>query len=284
MPDWKKLVEEQLGALSLPPESKDDVVAELASHLEDSAPTGNEASKSEHIALGQIQWHKLARAIEHTKRKEDTMNDRLKTLLLPAMGILFTVGVILVLVDRAAVLQRLIWLACMALLLCAAAFGRNQLNQRTKCFWLPGFLGLIQATMFLLAMETIYDPSRFFREITLHPQELLRFNAPSQRTFYLVWLLVQVAFGAVAAYFSQRAGGSRAVRIFAGALPTTVILGTYVLLIPITSRYTTKAATSPLSVYLASALLIWVAAPALALMLGAAPFLGSAKYESVVQG
>lgn len=283
MPDWKKLVGEQLGTLNLPPEAKDDIVDELAGHLEDSVPMDNETGELERDTLGQIRWRKLARAIEHTKRKEEAMSHRMKTLWLPVIGVLFATGLVLLLLDSAESLQRLIWLACMALLLCAAAFERNQLNQRTKCFWLPGLLGLIQATMFLFAMDTIYDPSRFFREITLRPQQLLQFNAPSQRMFYLVWLLVQVAFGAVAAYFSQRAGGSRAVRIFAGALPTTVILGTYVLLIPITSRFTTKASTSPLGVYLASAMLIWVAAPVIAVFAGALPFLREPSLEEVPQ-
>ncbi len=35
MPDWKKLVHERLQKLSLPPERKQEIVNEIAGHMED---------------------------------------------------------------------------------------------------------------------------------------------------------------------------------------------------------------------------------------------------------
>jgi len=92
-----------------------------------------------------------------------------------------------------------------------------------------------------------------------------------------------VLFGALGALFSSRAGGTRTARIFAGALPAIVIVGTYVALMPFTSLFSGKAATSSLPAYLASALFVWVAAPTVALLLGAAPFIRESNRNEVAQ-
>jgi hypothetical protein len=181
------------------------------------------------------------------------------------------------LLDRAAFLQRLIWIACMAMFLCTAASEADRLNQRTRRFWLPGFVSLTAAGLFLFAVDIVYDSSLFFTQVTLHPQDLLRWNSGSPRLFYLVWLFAQVAFGALGALFSARLGGSRRARIAAGALPAIVIVGTYTALVPITDRIAGKAFTSPLPAYLASAMLVWVATPAITVLAGALPFLREAS-------
>lgn len=201
------------------------------------------------------------------------MNRRTKVLMLPTTTILFATGMILVLLDRAAILQRLIWLGCMMMLLATAASEAGRLNGRTRSFWLPGFMSLTAATFFLFSIDLSYNPSFFFRQITLHPQDVLRFNAAAPRLFYLVWLLVQVAFAALAAFFSQRAGGSRTSRILAGAFPGVVIIGTYVVMVPVTSFIAGRAYASFSPAYWAGAIVVWVAAPALAVLAGALPFL-----------
>ncbi|HYA22605.1 MAG TPA: hypothetical protein VEF05_00505, partial [Terriglobales bacterium] len=170
-------------------------------------------------------------------------------------------------------LQRLIWIACMAMFLCTAASEVNRLNQRTRRFWLPGFVSLTAAVLFLFAVDIVYDPFLFFTQVSLHPQYLLRWNSGSPRLFYIVWLFAQAAFGALGALFSARLGGSRATRIAAGALPAIVIVGTHAALVPIYNRIAGKAFISPLPAYLASAMLVWVAAPAIAVLVGALPFL-----------
>jgi len=277
MPDWKKLVEERLTTLRLPPSAKQDVVAELAAHLEDSASADRASNEPVRPAIAHIPWCKLANAIEHSKREQGTMNRRSKTFWFPAMAILFALGLILLLRDSAAVLQRLIWMACMAMLLCTAASEAKRLNRRTRCFWLPGFVSLTAASVWLFDIDIVYDPSLFFRQISLHPQDLLRWNSASPRSFYFMWLIAQVAFGALGAFFSSRAGGTRSARFLAGAFPAMVIVGTYVGLVPITARISGQAFTSPLAAYLGSAMLVWVAAPAIAVLAGASPFLSESN-------
>ena len=202
------------------------------------------------------------------------MNPRTKTLWLPALAVLFAAGLALVLLDRAALLQRLIWIACMAMFLCAAASEANYLNQRTRRFWLPGFVSLTAAGLFLFAVDIVCDSSILLRQVSLYPQDLLRWNSGSPRLFYLVWLFAQVVFGALGALFSARLGGSRTARIVAGAFPAIVIVGTNAALVPVTNRIAGQAFTSPLPAYLVSAVLVWVAAPAIAVLAGALPFLG----------
>jgi hypothetical protein len=281
MPDWNKLVEERLTRLNLPPSAKQDVVVELAAHLEDSASANRVTNQPARPALAHIPWCKLAKAIEHAKRQEGTMNHRTKTFWLPAIAILFTVGLILMLRDGAAVLQRLIWMACMAMLLCAAASEVKRLNRRTRCFWLPGFVSLTAASVLLFDFDFLYDPSPFFRQISLHPQDLLRWNSATPRSFYFAWLIAQVAWGALGALFSSRAGGTRLARFVAGAFPAMVIMGTYVVLVPITARISGQAFTAPLAAYLGSALLLWVAAPAIAVLAGAWPFFSESNITEV---
>jgi hypothetical protein len=281
MPDWKKLVEARLTTLNLPPSAKEDVVAELADHLEDSASANRATNQPASPAIAHIPWCKLANAIEHSKGGEGTMNQRTKTFWLPAIAILFALGLILVLRDSAAVLQRLLWIACMAMFVCTAACEAKLLNRRTRCFWLPGFVSLTIASVLLFDVDIVHDPSLFFRQISLHPQDLLRSNAASPRSFYFMWLIAQVAFGALGALFSSRAGGTRSARFVAGAFPAMVIVGTHVVLVPITARISGEAFTSPLAAYLGAAMLVWVAAPAIAVLAGALPFLRESNIAAV---
>lgn len=273
MRDWKRLVEERLAGLKLPASVKEDVVAELAAHLEDSAAMDPETGGTPDRALGHIQWHKLVREIEHTKCEEAAMNHRTKTVWLPAIAILFAAGLTLMFLGREAFVQRLIWWACMAMLLCTAASEAKRLNQRTKSIWLPGVISLMAATLLMFALEIVPDSSLFFREMTLYPHDLLRGSPGSPRSFYLLWLLAQVAFGALGAFFSSRMGGSRKARIIAGAFPAVVIVGAYVLLVPVTSQISGKAFNPALPAYLGSAVVVWMLAPAVAVLAGALPFL-----------
>jgi len=277
MPDWNKLVQDRLTTLALPPSVKQDVVAELAAHLEDSASANRATHEPVSPALAHIPWRKLANAIEHWRGEEGTMNQRTKTFWLPAMAILFAVGLILMWRDSAAAVQRLIWMACMAMLLCTAQSEAKFLNRRTRCFWLPGFASLTAATVLLFGADRVYDPYLFFRQISLHPQDLLRSNSASPRSFYFAWWIAQVACGALGAFLSRRAGGVRSARFLAGAFPAAVIVGTYVALLPIMARISGEAFTSPLAAYLGSAAVVGVAAPALAVLAGALPFLSEAN-------
>jgi hypothetical protein len=282
-PDWKEIVRERLPL----PSSAQDAIPEIAAHLEDTydeaLAEGLTAPAAIEFTLQQIEdWRGLGKNICRAKCKEGSMNSRTKTFWLPAIAVLFATGVALVLLDRAAVLQRLIWIACTAMFLCTLASEMNSLNQRTRRFWLPGFVSLSAAILFLFAADSVSDPFLFFAQVSLHPQDVLRWNSGSPSVFYLVWLFAQVAFGAIGAIFSARMGGSRVARIAAGAfpaiviaLPAIVIVGSYAVLVPMTNRISSEGFTPPLPAYVAAAILVWVAAPAIAVLAGALPFLAS---------
>src|ERR1700722_20532574 len=94
MPDWKKLVEERLGSLNLPPSAKQEIVAELAAHLEDvyeaAQARGLDATASLELALQEIQDGPVLLAnIHRAHAEEDLMNLRTRSLWLPPLAIFF---------------------------------------------------------------------------------------------------------------------------------------------------------------------------------------------------
>jgi hypothetical protein len=83
VPNWEKEIREHLASLDLPPETKDEVIAELASHLED---LEREESRVEDgpqaLDLSGIRWRKFGHAIQTAKLEEGGMN-RAKGLWIP---------------------------------------------------------------------------------------------------------------------------------------------------------------------------------------------------------
>lgn len=267
MPDWKQLVRERLSQLNLPPGPKEDVVAELAAHLEDTAVSDHETGESENRALAQIHWHKLGRAIERTKSKEDPMNHPTKTILLPAIAILFAVGLVLVFLDRAAMVQRLIWIACAAMLVLAAATEVNHLNQRTRSLWLPALTTFFGASLSLMVCQLFGMQPR------------LVWIGKIAMSFYWPWLATLPIFGAVGAGLSQRAHGHAKARLAASLSPALIMLIVMALILP------WGLAIDGLDFFRLVAfglcLINWVAIPALALLLGALPFLRDSNLREV---
>jgi len=215
------------------------------------------------------------------------MNYHTKTLWLPGIAILFAAGLFLVLLGRAETVQKLIWIGTIGFLWCAAVSEANHMNQRTKCFWLPGFVSLTVATLFLLAVDAMHDPfsffphdpSYFFTKISLQPQCLVRMDSGPGRTFYFAWLVAQILFGALGAFLSRRAGGARTTRILAGALPALITFGLFAVLVPVTFLIERKAVTAHPADF-ALAIFVWLVAPAITLLLGAAPFLSEPELHA----
>jgi len=206
-PDWMQLVRERLAASR---SCGHEVVAELAAHLEEvyeeALARGSSETEAMRIALQQVDdWQALSTEISRTKSEEDSMNYqsmndqsmndqsmndqstnrqsmnfqsmhcRTKAVWLPAIAVLFGIGLLLLFLDRAAVLQRLSFAACMALLLCAVASEANRLNLRTSSLWLPGFVSLTAASLLMFAEEIVlaHDPSFYFTDISMRPSHLI---------------------------------------------------------------------------------------------------------------
>jgi len=276
--NWEATVREQMAG-ALPQSSREDVIAELAAHLEEAYNDARFRGLSEpealHIALNDVtDWDALAKDIGRAKSLEDAMNHRTKTLWLPGIAILFSAGLLLMLLDRAPVLQQLLFLGCMGLLLCAAISEAARMNQRTRSLLLPGFVSLVAASLFLMAVGFVRDPSYFFSGISLQPHNLVLPSYAPGRAFYCAWLLAHVLFAALGAYLSRRAGGTRTARMVAGAFPAIVMFGLLGLVVPISAVFFEhNAFVLGHPGRFAAGILLWAVAPALPVLLGTAPFL-----------
>src|SRR5208282_6446724 len=90
MPDWSALVRERLGAAATSSVQDEEVIAELAAHLEDLYEELRGKGMCESDAIGQAlgnvgNWRGLAGRIRRAKGKEETMNSRTRTLWLPGL-------------------------------------------------------------------------------------------------------------------------------------------------------------------------------------------------------
>jgi hypothetical protein len=106
MPDWNALVRERLGAAATSSVEDEEVIAELAAHLEDlyEQLRGKGVCESDAIerAVGDIgNWRGLAGRICRAKGGEETMNSRTKTLWLPGLIGLTASMVWLMILQRA---------------------------------------------------------------------------------------------------------------------------------------------------------------------------------------
>jgi hypothetical protein len=277
MHHWRQRVRKHLEACDLPSATREDVITELAAHLEETYDEAlarglDEAAAIEFTLQEVTDWRVLSADISRAKSKETTMNNRIKTLWLPAIAIVFGVGLLLLFLDRAPILQRVMWVACMALLLGVVATEANRMNLRTRSIWLPGFVSLLAASLLMFAEEIVmfHDPSFYFTDISLRPSHLI---SGLPRWFYIVWLLVQVPCGALGAFLSRRGGGTRGARAVAGAFPALAIFLLCGLAIPMSAAVEHNAYVLHHLDRLALGICIWAAVPAIGLLLGAAPFL-----------
>ena len=285
LPDWKRFVGRRLQAgtkevdrilpCRLPTGQRDEIVSELASHLEETYEAaqfrGVDDPDAIKLALNEVKdWNALGKRISRAKSTEELMNSITKRYLLPAMALLLPIGLALVFLDRAALVQRLIWVAEMALLLCAAALEGNRLNKRTRSVWVPGFVSLTAASLFLFAEEMVMarDSSFYFTGISLRPDHL-----GSGLPFYFAWLLAQTLCGAVAAHLSRRAGGTLRARVVAAAFPAIVMFALWALVIPVSALAEHNLFLWNHRLYYLFGVFVWVVPPAIALVAGASPFL-----------
>lgn len=95
MPDFRSEIRARMKRLNLAPETKEEIVAELASHFEDA----ESESAKERDNISQVKWRKLATAIEHAKRGT-VMNHRIKSLWLPSLANLAALIALVILFYR----------------------------------------------------------------------------------------------------------------------------------------------------------------------------------------
>jgi hypothetical protein len=235
MPDWEALVSARLGPLELEEHLRDEVIVELANHLEElylerRAEGASETEAMERTLAQLSDWTKLAQKIRDAKRVEGSMNDRTRRYWLPGL-VSFTAS--------------MVWEMILVLLI-----------PRFRVTWYPAdyfgapHIGLLQHTISQTGMQ-IYTLS-----------------GP-----YLIWLLTQPVFGALGAHLSRRGGGERSARLVSGMFPSIVtflVLGFVVVMVAFVERnqYVRDHPT-----YAALIVIPWVVLPGVALMLGVLPFL-----------
>ena len=122
-PDWKRMVRERI---SSPRALNEDVIAELASHLEETFDAARSQGLTEQAAIelalqDVADWRVLASKLRRAKSKEGPMNihpmnSRTKTLWLPGMISLLGASLLLMTLQRTSFQPRLVWFGHMAML------------------------------------------------------------------------------------------------------------------------------------------------------------------------
>jgi len=120
MRDWKELVKERLAVQGLPESDEEEVIAELAAHLEEAYEDARLRGLTEGIAVeaalqGVEDWHVLAANICRAKAQEDSMNHRTRSLWLPALVALLGASVSLMLTQFLGMQPHLVWIGRMGM-------------------------------------------------------------------------------------------------------------------------------------------------------------------------
>jgi hypothetical protein len=171
----------------------------------------------------------------------------------------------------------------------AEATMNYQMTYRSRVFWLPALVALTLSSGLLAVFQHAGIEPRFYWP-SGEPGTYHAFFA-----FYVPWLIALPLVGAVAAFWSQLAGGKAPYRMLAALAPSLGMLGVF-LIIPFIAwpinivmsvhhhRHISFSLTGSSVVAFITGFLIllanWVLLPAIALFIGAAPFLRKAQPQS----
>ena len=95
------------------------------------------------------------------------------------------------------------------------------MKKRVHQLWIPGFLTLILSVVFQMMLQKLGFRIRIVG------------SGPNATLFYVPWLAGLPFFGALGAYLSSRAGGSRGTMVLASVFPVLALAGAFLLLFPI---------------------------------------------------
>ncbi len=138
------------------------------------------------------------------------------------------------------------------------------MSPTAKTLWVPGVSVLFCSSTLLLAMTRLVPPATW-----VDPKAPVLLLAP--------WLLSYLVFGALGAWWSRRAGGSRAARFFSGMFPLALHLAVFFLPIIVAMASDVPRFPEHLQLsFLLRAGLGWVVIPGFALAIGTVPFLRDA--------
>jgi hypothetical protein len=140
----------------------------------------------------------------------------------------------------------------------------NVMTNRVKQFWLPSLLTLF-LSMGLLMLVQFFGPN---------PWVIARKSAWSLiapvAVIYLPWLFSLPLIGAMGAYLSNRAGGSRRAMLTSIVFPVLPYFAFFLVALPVTAIFNDRLGHNIMFLALFVGLLAWVVAPAAALLTGGA--------------
>ncbi len=99
--------------------------------------------------------------------------------------------------------------------------GRDFMKKRLHQLWIPGFLTFILSTVFLMTLQKLGFRPRIVGD------------GPNAILFCAPWLASLLFVGALGAYLSSRAGGSRGAALFASVFPVLALTTAFLLMFPI---------------------------------------------------
>ncbi len=113
--DWHELAAEKLDTLHLDTAEREEIVSELASHLEDLyeqyREQGQPESRAVRCALNEVSdWRELGRKIRRARRKENEMNQRTKAVWIPGLVSLTVASGVLALLQVWGVRPHIVWM------------------------------------------------------------------------------------------------------------------------------------------------------------------------------
>jgi hypothetical protein len=148
------------------------------------------------------------------------------------------------------------------------------MNYRTKALWLPALCALTLSNGLVALMQIFgHPPDSYWLGTAGWSMKVLS-------AYIVPWLILQSVVGAIAAYWSRRAGGSVRYQLLAALAPAIALLGLFVVVIPISIMLNEHGASH---IRLSAFLIVtvtWVLLPAVPLLIGAAPFLRRPQAQS----
>ena len=135
------------------------------------------------------------------------------------------------------------------------------MRKRAQQLWIPGFLTLILSTVFLMTLQEVFGVKP--RTVGIGPGTIL---------FYVPWMTALPFVGALGAYLSSRAGGSRSTIMLASVFPAVSLEAAFLLMFPI-GMIIEQVTKNDLSFGVAATTLLsnwigWIAVPGAELLAG----------------
>jgi|SRR5579859_583461 len=143
----------------------------------------------------------------------------------------------------------------------SARTRKDIMTNRVTQFWLPGLVTFVLSAG-ILALIEIYGPK---------PWALMRVGQPPIVMFFIPWLFSLPLVGAVGAYLSHRAGGSRRAIFSSIVFPVLPFLASILVVLPVSLIFDRFIAHNIAPMSLVMALLGWVLVPGAALLVGGLP-------------